>query len=355
MTGPVVFDGSILGAGPWTGVASSFVTTLDAWLDTTSLEAIVVLPDEASRDALHPLVSDRAELRVEPSLSGLLRPIARTRLWQRLGPAIWHSPVAALPAGPLDRGAGFVATIHDLPWMRGQELDGERPFGRHRRALRRALRAARAGRGRILVPSANTATELRASEGNHEVTVCAPGLANPEAPPDLDRSRRTGPFVVLGDDRPRKNIDRLKRAHAAARARCPTLPELLIAGPIHGFLNEEEKDRRVRAATALLHLSLHEGFGMPIVEAFARGTPVLCSRIQVLDEVSAGAALQADPTDESEITEALLQLHQNAELRDRLARAGLDRARAFEPERSAAIWCDVHRNLAASHGGIPPG
>jgi glycosyltransferase involved in cell wall biosynthesis len=95
-----------------------------------------------------------------------------------------------------------------------------------------------------------------------------------------------------------------------------------------------------------LHLTLFDGFGLPVVEAFATGTPVLCSRTGSLEEIAGGAALHADPLDLDDMAAAIGRIHRDMELRETLRRNGLERARAFSVENNAEAWLTIHRRLA---------
>jgi len=168
-----------------------------------------------------------------------------------------------------------------------------------------------------------------------------------EAPPATATAAADGgPFVVLGDDRHRKNLTLVRAAHALARQRAADLPPLLLIGPPHRYVDEPQKWRLLRDARALLHLSLLEGFGLPVVEAFAAGTPVLCSASGSLREVAADAALYADPRDVDAMAAAMVRLHRDEELRAELRRRGLERAPRFRPSATAAAWRELHRELA---------
>lgn len=82
-------------------------------------------------------------------------------------------------------------------------------------------------------------------------------------------------------------------------------------------------------ATALTYPSLFEGFGLPIIEAFACGCPVITSNTSSMPEVAGNAGILVDPLSEKEITAAMLNIYQNDSLRDKLIQKGLDRATHF--------------------------
>ena len=93
---------------------------------------------------------------------------------------------------------------------------------------------------------------------------------------------------------------------------------------------------RVKAAEFAVQPSLHEGFGLPALEAMAAGTPVLAGRAGALPEVCGNAALYCDPASEDDIARALLLLATDTALRTRLAAAGRERAHAFSWDACAA-------------------
>lgn len=96
-----------------------------------------------------------------------------------------------------------------------------------------------------------------------------------------------------------------------------------------GYVSAEELDLLYCRATIFAFPSLDEGFGMPILEAMARGVPVLTSNCSAMPEVAGDAALLVDPMN---IGDALLRLVTDTSLRDDLARRGLDRIKQFSWE-----------------------
>ena len=333
----VVFDGSVLAAGPPTGVARSFLTTLAAYgrlaQKAGDPEPVLLVPAGTAAPnmagvqvQLGPVGAVRKQLR----LPGLLR---------ELGAGVFHSPVTALPVRAR---CPMVATIHDLPWHAREVLQEPGCGWRHRLAVRVATRRAAA----IVVPSRATALDVLREcreHGHAQVCVIRHGVALPSepAPPE----QLNGPFLVLGDDRPRKNLARVKEAHAQARVIEPDLPDLEIHGPVHGYVTEAEKSKLLRSCRALLHLSLFEGFGLPVLEAFGHGLPVLCSDRGSLPEVTDGAALAVDPTNVAAMARAMVRIHRNQELRAALRAKGLRRAAALTPETSATGWRSLHEEV----------
>lgn len=330
----IVFDGSVLGSGPITGVGRSFLDTLAAYLQLTRHACVLLLPRTAPEVEL-----DLRVLRVPHGWWA--REFALPRLLRRVGATLYHSPVAALP--PWSRGP-LVATVHDVPWRHAPEFADAGRSWRHRLAARRAWRRAAA----ILVPSEATRADCLADGAPPaRLHVVPHGVRAPDPPASPDALR--GPFLVLGDARPRKNLPRLRRAHAAARAQRPDLPELCLIGPQQpgGYLAEDEKLQRLRRARAVVHVSLLEGYGLPVLEAFAHGVPVVTSNLGALAELAGDAALTVDPVDEAAIADALIRIHDDGALRSALRERGLARAAGRRPAAAAAAWARVHAELLA--------
>lgn len=333
--GPRVFDGGIL-AAPITGVGRSFCDTLAAYAERTSRPPVLLAPRDARFDP--PSGVNVVRLPGAGRGPGWRRLVSRAA--SELEASLLHSPVAALPRRcPCPA----VATVHDLPWLAPVALAEPGVGLRHRLALRRAVRVAT----RLVVPSAATAKDLLRAWGKDlagRVRVVPHGTPAPEAPAAYEDLR--GPFLFLGDDRPRKNLERLRHAWRLARTVAPDLPGLRVVGPHHGYVTETEKLELLRSARALVHVSLFEGFGLPVLEAFAHGVPVVCSTAGGLAEVAADAAWRVDPFDVEDIARGLVRVHRDEDLRRSLRRRGLARAAALRPEHSAAGWEEIHEEIA---------
>jgi glycosyltransferase involved in cell wall biosynthesis len=91
--------------------------------------------------------------------------------------------------------------------------------------------------------------------------------------------------------------------------------------------------------------SLYEGFGLPLLEAMACGTPVVASRASSLPEVVGEAGLLVDPTSSDELSAALRQILEDAGQQLALGRAGLERAQTFSWRRAAAETIQVYRDV----------
>jgi glycosyltransferase involved in cell wall biosynthesis len=112
-----------------------------------------------------------------------------------------------------------------------------------------------------------------------------------------------------------------------------------------GYVPEESLPELYAHALALVYPSLYEGFGLPVVESMACGTPVLTSRSSSLAEIAEGAALLADPTDEKALADALHALATDEGLRASLRAQGLERARAFSWQRTGRETVEAYQEV----------
>jgi len=175
-------------------------------------------------------------------------------------------------------------------------------------------------------------------------------------------------FVFTGTIEPRKNVGRI----IAALASLPAVdrPRLLIVGAdgagaatvralpatlgLDGdveFLGRVPTEGVVdlyRGALALVYPSLMEGFGLPILEAMACGTPVITSNRSSMAEVAGDAAVLVDPGDESDIGRAMRRLAGDEGIRDSIRAAGLRRASAFTWRRAAQETLAVFEEALAA-------
>lgn len=167
-------------------------------------------------------------------------------------------------------------------------------------------------------------------------------------------------FMFVGSLHPRKNLARLFTAFDLFKRQTPSDVKLLIVGekrwwtqPIQqayeamgckeeviftGRLSAEDLHEVTASALASVYVSYFEGFGIPILEAFRCGTPVITSQVTSMPEVAGDAALLIDPFSESSIAEAMTKM-MDANIREELAAKGLDRAAAFSWDQAAEeIW-----------------
>jgi glycosyltransferase involved in cell wall biosynthesis len=109
-------------------------------------------------------------------------------------------------------------------------------------------------------------------------------------------------------------------------------------------VSDDELARLYRGARCFAYVPLYEGFGLPVLEAMAVGTPVVASDIPALREVAGSAAVFVDPFDPVAIARGLREA---LERRDELIEAGRRRAAAFSWKQTAAATLDVYREMLA--------
>lgn len=175
-------------------------------------------------------------------------------------------------------------------------------------------------------------------------------------------------FLFVGAMHPRKNIQRLLGAFELLKNKAPGNYKLVLAGNKYwwhddirkqfeamkhksdvvftGRIPGEMLNTALSGATALTFVPYFEGFGIPILEAFATGCPVITSNITAMPEVAGNAALFADPFSEESISEAMKKLLNNPELAGRLKIAGEERLKHFSWDQTAArLWHSIEKTL----------
>ena len=279
--------------------------------------------------------------------SGRLATIRRDALWYpfRLGRAadeldVLHCTTFRAPLRPR---APLVVTIHDLALLRRPEA-----FPRwHRSTGARALRSSVAAADAIVCVSAFTRGELvELLDVPVERTRIVPNGVDPVFTPGGPAAE--GDYVLaVGTLEPRKNLG------AAVEAARLAGVELRVAGAAGwggvavanwvGEPSDTELAALLRGARCLLYPSLYEGFGLPVLEAMACGTPVVTSRGGATEEVAGGAAVLVDPRDPASIAAGIGEAGAR---RHALVAAGLERAAAFTWGRSADLVEALWRELA---------
>jgi alpha-1,3-rhamnosyl/mannosyltransferase len=158
-------------------------------------------------------------------------------------------------------------------------------------------------------------------------------------------------LLYVGRSDPYKNLAGLIEAFALAHPRYPQPARGRAALGVpdavtwQGYLTDAALVQTYRQATALVLPSRYEGFGLPVVEAMACGTPVLCNDIPVLREIANEAALFVNADDVPSFGEAIVRMVTDAPLRARLTAQGLARARQFTWEETARRTIALYREL----------
>lgn len=177
------------------------------------------------------------------------------------------------------------------------------------------------------------------------------------------------PFVLyVGNLKPHKNLEALLRAFHELQSRRKNPLELALVGSdqsgikaLHRLTSElgisphfirdasnAEVAQLYRAAEVLVLPSFEEGFGLPVVEAMASGTPVVCSNSASLPEIAGEAALYFDPRNFHELTDVLDHLLQSPSLRSSLRAKGLKRASLFSCRETANRHVAIYRQVCAN-------
>jgi glycosyltransferase involved in cell wall biosynthesis len=115
-----------------------------------------------------------------------------------------------------------------------------------------------------------------------------------------------------------------------------------------GYVDDADLEGLYAEAAAFAFPSLNEGFGMPVLEAMARGVPVVAAAAGALPEVAGDAALLVDPSSTEELASATVRVLTDAPLRERLIAAGRERPARFTWDRTAAQTLDCWRRALAS-------
>lgn len=176
-------------------------------------------------------------------------------------------------------------------------------------------------------------------------------------------------FIYVGALIDRKNLDNLFKAFDQFKKTTKSNTKLLIVGSkmwhnndlqltydamqykddivFTGRLPIEELCRATASALALTYVSYFEGFGIPILEAFAAGVPVITSNVTSMPEVAGDAAILVDPFDVKEIADAMKKIAGDESLREDLIQKGFQRCKAFSWDLSAQhLWRSIEKTAA---------
>ena len=281
-------------------------------------------------------------------------PLLARREARSASAAVLHCPA---PRGPLSRGRPpSVMTIHDLVPFRFPETMTRWSRVYSRATHRRMAHAA----DLIICPSRDTAQDVERYLGvpHSRLRIVPLGVDRFffETPAGQRQETERPYFLFVGSQELRKNLDRLVQAVALLRSK--GFPhELVIAGgdswgpaTIHadfirkvGHVSEDDLRQLYANAACLALPSLHEGFGLPALEAMAAGTPVVAGRAGALPEITGTAAVLVDPLDVTDIAHGLERTLLDGM---KLRAAGLAHAAKYTWEATAAATVAVYSELA---------
>ncbi len=178
-------------------------------------------------------------------------------------------------------------------------------------------------------------------------------------------------FLYIGSNKPHKNLLTLVQGLHRAKETDPDVPPLVIAGPwddrynavkqyirgkrlqnnviFLGMVPDDNLPALYAGATAFLFLSRYEGFGLPVLEAMACGTPVICARSASLPEVGGEAVLYVSPDSPQQLAREMGRVGRDEALQQTLSERGLARAALFSWTESAKQTITIYRSLYRQH------
>lgn len=272
------------------------------------------------------------------------REVGLPRAAQRAGAHVVHHP---LPTWSRRTPCAQVVTVHDVAFVRHPDRFDLvwRTLARraHRRAVQRASSVVA-----VSEATARDAVELLGAPGDGVVVAPhGPGQRLPR----IEKRPEPGWFLYVGDDEPRKDLDTLLARYTEYRERTDDPLDLVLAGASAqralgaGLRGEaspspERLAMLLAGACALVHPSLHEGFGLTLAEALSAGTPVIAVRNAGTEEVCGEAALLVGS---AQLAHSMSLMQGNPGLRERLAGLGRERASSLSWDESARRHEEAYR------------
>ncbi|KAA9395077.1 glycosyltransferase family 4 protein [Kocuria coralli] len=321
------------------------------------------------------MISDERQLEHLPDFRWFLGPdpvsageVLTGRVLNRRGADVVFSPMQTM--GAFNRRFGLILTLHDLIYYDHPAPPGDLPAPVRAgwRLFHKALWPQRMALNRadaVVTVSQTSADGIRERRLTDRPLFVVPNAADPaevSAPDDAlsRREDRTGKLVYMGSFMPYKDVETLVRAaallpgyefHLVSRISPQRRLELESAAPgarlvFHDGLSDDDYRTLLHEATALVHASRAEGYGLPLMEALCAGTPVVCTDIPIFHEVCRRAALYVPAGDAQGFAAAVRSLEE-----PRVARAlitdGLDLARRSSWEQSALDLLAVVAQVAS--------
>jgi glycosyltransferase involved in cell wall biosynthesis len=290
---------------------------------------------------------------------------------------VLHSPANVLPE-LLPRNCAGVVTLHDLAFLRFPNVLKRSKLIYHRAFTIRSLRHATM----IMTGSDSTkqdAIELVGIPADRIQTVYlsvdsrfSTVVTGEEIQAFRQKNGLTQGFLLyLGTLEPRKNITTIIEAYAQLRKVYAIKEKLVLVGGkgwfyetifkkvqalgleseviFPGFVADAEQALWYHAAAAFVYPSLYEGFGLPVAEALACGTPVVTSNVSSLPEAGADLALSVDPCNVEAMAEALYQALTDQALREKCRLKAASVAQRFSPQKMVEQILSVYEQAAALH------
>lgn len=339
-------------------------------------EYTVFVSGEQAANAASSQFGASSHMRIAAAPRGTSRPMRRIAWEQatlpsalsRLGADVFHAPANILPSGLR---CASVVTVHDLAFLRYPEF-----FRPSRRLYQRWFTARSVRRAsRIVAVSESTRQDLieLLHVPEERIDVIYPGIPADFRPIEDEqqinafRERHHLParyLLFLGTLEPRKNLTTLLEAYAALRAADPDAPALVIAGAkgwyydtlfarVHtlkleqavtfaGYVTREEQPLWYAGAEVFIYPSWYEGFGIPVAEALACGTPTITSNVSSLPEAAGPVALQVAPGDAEGLARAMHRVLNDTATRRQMRVEGPRWAETFSIARMAERYVTAY-------------
>ncbi len=282
---------------------------------------------------------------------------------QKLESKLIFSPI---PEAPLYTNCRYIVHVHDLIPLRFPSL---RSLSTHyfRYCIPQVLKQAL----HIICNSHSTARDISEFYGISAQKITPILLAHNanHFRPIQQQAKPVSYFLYLGRQDPYKNLQRLIEAFALIKRYSDFGEyELWFAGPTDkrfspglqarikelgitkqvkflDYISYSELPKIISNAQALVFPSLWEGFGFPVLEAMACGTPVITSNLSSLPEVTGDAAILINPYKTAEIADAMQQIVNDSGMREQLSKLGLERAKQFSWEKTGLSTLEVLKNF----------
>ncbi|MEM7537656.1 MAG: glycosyltransferase family 1 protein [Chloroflexota bacterium] len=317
----------------------------------------------------HVSISSKAS--PSPSVRLLLYQRAFMRISERMGADLYHLPNTAPLA--LNKSIPTIANIMDLQEFRIQK------YGRIRGWYRRSANYLLTRNADIIITiSENSKKDIVNFLGISPDKVCVTYLAHSQVFRKLDTDTAQGIvynkynlndyMIAVGDIAEGKNLLRLVEMYAMLRKNGETRPLVLVGKEpqpfpeLHDYIQEHSLHDFVQftgyvplsdlvalynCATLCLFPSLYEGFGLPVLEAMACGTPVATSNVSSIPEVAGDAAVLFDPLDVEDMFRKVKPLLDNPSYRAKMVERGYQQANLFTWKRAAAQTMAVYEEAAS--------
>ena len=280
------------------------------------------------------------KFRLPPSLFEVLfNRIRNVGIEKFIGPLdIYHSSDWVQPPSKAKK----VTTYHDVIPLKYPQWSNPKIVAVHKRRLKIVQREI----DKVIAVSNSTKNDLMEMTGlkNDQIKVIYEGVSGifkPASGKEIAEFKKKynlpGEFILaIGGTGERKNLKRIKQA-AKDYNLVTTFKDITVS--------DEELPVLYSSARCLVYTTLYEGFGLPILESMACGTPVITSDVSSMPEIAGQAALLVNPANEEEIKKSIHRVLNDKDLNSELTEKGFRRAKEFTWQKTAAETFQVYKNL----------